>query len=112
MKIKTAPLHTTELVKALRSLARPAQAEKGLITWALYLDANDPNTVCFEEVWDSREELEKQICSRRYTQLLGLLESAEEQPTLEFRFISQVRGLDYVAELRSEGTDRAEIQTN
>ncbi len=103
MKIKTAPLRTADLVKALRSLARPAQAEKGLVAWALYLDANDANTVCFEEVWESREDLEKQLVSTRYTHLLGLMESAEEQPTLEFRFITEVRGLEYVAEVRGDG---------
>ncbi len=107
LKIKTAPLRTAELVKALRSLARPAQAENGLVSWGLYLDANDANTVCFEEVWQSREDLEKQICLPRYTHLLGLMESAEEQPTLEFRFISEVRGLDYVAEVRGERTGEA-----
>ena len=99
--MKTAPRKTAELVAALRALTRRALAEKGLISCTSYLGADDANTVCYEEQWKSREDLEEQIRSSRYTQLLSLMESATEQPLLEFRFISETRGLEYVADVRA-----------
>jgi quinol monooxygenase YgiN len=102
LRIKTTPRKTAELVAALRSLSRPARAEKGLISCTSYLLADDANTVCYEERWESREDLEEQIRSPRYKHLLALMESATEQPLLEFRFISETRGLEYVAAVRGE----------
>ncbi len=103
LRIKTTPRKTAELVAALRALNRPVRAEKGLVSCASYLAADDTSTVCYEERWESREDLEAQIRSPRYKHLLALMETATEPPLLEFRFISETRGLEYVAAIRGEG---------
>jgi quinol monooxygenase YgiN len=100
--MKSSPERTGELIQALRSLMRPARAEKGFISCRLYLEADDANTIRYEERWDAREDLEEQVRSPRYTRLLALMESASEQPSLEFHFVSETRGLDYVASVRGE----------
>jgi len=100
--MKTTPRKTVELVAALRSLNRRVLAERGLVSSASYLLADDASTVCYEERWESRQDLEDQIRSPRYKHLLALMETATEPPLLEFRFISETRGLEYVAAVRGE----------
>ena len=50
-----------------------------------------------------------------FTRLLELLESAPEAPSLQFDFVTETRGLDYVEEVRnadaSLGTDRKSLRT-
>jgi quinol monooxygenase YgiN len=103
LRLKSPAPRTAEVLQALRSLIRPARAEKGFITSQLYIEADDANTIRFEERWQTREDFEEQMRSSRYTRLLALMESAQEQPSLEFHFVSETRGLEYVAAVRGEG---------
>lgn len=98
--MKSAPLRTADMVKALRMLLRAARAEKGFISGRLCLEADDPDAVLYKERWQTREDFEEQLRSSRYTRLLALMESASEQPSLEFHFVSETRGLEYVAAVR------------
>jgi quinol monooxygenase YgiN len=102
LRIKTSAIRTTELIQALRSLMRPARAEKGFLASQISLDVDDANAVRYEEQWESEEDLENQVRSSRYTRLLALMESASERPALEFHFVSETRGLEYVAAVRGE----------
>lgn len=52
------------------------------------------------EEWLNAEGLERRVASLNFRGLLGLLETAIEPPTLEFREVIRTRGLDYVASLR------------
>jgi quinol monooxygenase YgiN len=101
--MKTAPLRTAEMVQALRVVLRAARAEKGFIDGGLSLEADAPDTIRYEERWQAEEDFEDQLRSPRYARLLALMESALEHPGLEFHFISQTRGLEYVAAVRGEG---------
>ena len=100
LQLRSVPQRTPEVIQALRSLMRSARAEKGLIACRLYLDADDSQSLCYEERWQTSRYLEQQVRSPRYTRLLALMESASEQPSLEFHFVSETRGLDYVASIR------------
>lgn len=91
-----------EMLQAMRSLMRTARSEKGFVNCRLYVDAEDSNVLCYEERWQTRQDCEAQVRSTRFTGLLALMESASEQPTLEFHFILETRGLDYVAAVRDE----------
>lgn len=81
---------------------RPARAEKGFLSSQIALDVDDASALRYEERWESDEDLESQIRSPRYTRLLALMESASERPSLEFHFIAETRGLEYVAAVRGE----------
>ncbi len=98
--MKSSPLRAGELIQALHSLIRQARAEKGFITCQLCLEADNANTICYEERWETQKDFEEQARSPRYFQLLALMESATEPPLLEFHFVSETRGLDYLASLR------------
>lgn len=100
LRLKSSSVRTTELVQGLRLLLRSARAEKGFVSSRLSSDLDDCDVVQYEERWSSRQDLEDQVRSSRYTRLLALMESASEQPTLEFHFVSETRGLDFVAAVR------------
>ena len=70
----------------------------------MYRDLDEQNAVCYTEDWSSTEALEANIRSDRFSSLLALMETAAEPPTLEFRLVDDLRGLDYVAEVRGEQT--------
>ncbi len=110
LQMKSSPARQLATLQALRSLMRAARAERGFIACELYQAADAENVIRYEEQWQSREELEDQLRSPRYTQLLALMESASERPSLTFLFVSETRGLEYVAAVRNpEGNERLTV---
>lgn len=107
LRMSSRPQRAVELLQAFRSLMRPAHAEKGFIACRVCFEADDPNTVCYEERWETREDFERQVRSPRYTRIMALMEYAAEQPTLEMHFVSQTKGLDYIAAVRKEKASEA-----
>lgn len=105
LRMRSPQLETADLLKALRSLMRSARAEKGFVLCRLCLDADDANTISYEERWQTRADFEAQLRSDRYTRLLTLMESAAEAPSLEFNCISESRGLDYIEAVRAGHRD-------
>jgi len=101
LKIKVSPNRMNDLVQALKSLTVSARAEHGLIGCTLYQEVGDETALRFIEDWQTEDDLENQIRSNRYTQLLALMETAAELPSLEFRTVAQTRGLDYLQAVRS-----------
>jgi quinol monooxygenase YgiN len=95
-------LHDT--VQAIRALMLPAQLERGCTRAQLYSEVGAPGAICYMEEWSDAADLVKQVRSSRFTRMLALVETAVEQPVVEFRFVSDVRGLDYIAAVRSEAS--------
>ncbi|HZW37562.1 MAG TPA: hypothetical protein VFF01_11510 [Candidatus Deferrimicrobiaceae bacterium] len=88
------------MLKALSSLALLARLNPGCLDCRLSLNANHPRSFFYVEDWASTEDLEREIRSDRFNRLLSILETAPEPPVLEFRFVSETRGLEYVGEVR------------
>jgi len=102
LRMKSFADRTAELIQALRAVMRPARAENGFLSSQISVDVDDANAIRYEERWRSKKDIETQVRSPRYTHLLALMESASEQPSLEFHFVSETRGLEYVASARSQ----------
>jgi hypothetical protein len=47
--------------------------------------------------------MRQRVRSDRFTSLLGVVESAQD-PQVQFDFVTQTRGLDYVEEARTDAT--------
>jgi quinol monooxygenase YgiN len=84
-----------ELLKALRSVLRPAVQARGCGFAQIYREANDSQRLEYLEEWDDPEELRQQLKSERFVHLLELLENAAERPVVEFRIITEKYGLEY-----------------
>lgn len=87
---------TAGLVDGLRSVMLPARLERGFVSNRLYQETDSPQSLCYIEEWDSLMHMNMQICSRRFSSLLALMETVPQPPLLEIRSISEVRGLEYV----------------
>ena len=64
-------------------------------------DVENPTVLCYTEDWPTRESLDREIRSIRFTHLLEVMESSVDVPVLEFRFFSEIRGLEYAEEERA-----------
>ncbi len=90
-----------DLVEALRSVTRPARLDREcLAAWVLQ-DVDVPEALCYVEEWRSEAAAVRRVGSAEFGQLLGLMEAAPSPPSLEFRFVSRTRGLDFVEDVRS-----------
>ena len=91
-----------QLVHALRFLALPTSFEPGCLGCRVSTDESDESLVRYEEEWATEAALRLHVRSERFTQILEVLESVPEAPRVQFDFVSQTRGLDYVEEVRKK----------
>jgi quinol monooxygenase YgiN len=88
------------MIQTLRSLMLLVEAAPGLIACRLFVDAGDRNAICYVEEWQTPEELNRQIRSSHYAQLLSVMEEAAEPPVLRVSWVSDVKGLEYLEAVR------------
>jgi quinol monooxygenase YgiN len=93
---------TQQLLQALRFLALPTSFEPGCLGCRVLPEPDDESVVRYEEEWATEDALRLHVRSERFTQLLEVLESVPEAPRVQFDFVSQTRGLDYVEEVRGK----------
>ena len=106
---------TQQLVHALRFLASPTSLEPGCLGCRVWTEDSDASFVRYEEVWATEEAMRLRVRSEGFTRVLEVLESAPKAPSVQFDFVTETRGLDYVEEVRkmdgSLGTDRKSLRT-
>ena len=96
------------MVDALRSVMLPARLERGC-TWAQILrDIDAADSIDYFEEWQSAEDMKARIRSESFGRLLSLMEAAPSAPSIEFRDVSGVHGLEYVAAVRQPSQIAAE----
>ena len=96
LTIKTDLRHVGQVLRAFRGVSLLAQAEPGLISARLLLDSGQPAIVCYIEEKRVAADLDGQIRSSRYRQLLGLMEEAIEPPELRLNWVTETKGLEYL----------------
>jgi len=100
------------MVDALRSVMLPARLERGCTRAQILRDVDAADSVDYVEEWQSPEDLQERIRSASFSRLLSLMEAAPSAPSIEFRDVGGVHGLEYVAAIRqpspipSEGHER------
>ena len=102
LKLKVAPGKASDVIRALRTVMLAAQSNRGWMRAQAYRDLGDPGTLYYLEEWLTAEDAAREVRSARFSRLLELMEAAAEPPELRFQFITEVRGLDYVAEVRGD----------
>ena len=91
-----------QLVDALQFLALPTSFEPGCLGCRVLTADHDASVVRYEEEWATEEAMRRRVRSERFTRFLEVLESASEAPFVQFDFVTEVRGLDYVEEMRQQ----------
>lgn len=96
--LKASARESSHVLEAFRYLILATRLEPGCggcSTWA------DPDgSVHYTEEWRTEEDMRHRVLSEKFVQLLAILESSDEQPLVQFDFVTRTRGLDYVTEAR------------
>ena len=90
--------YAQDLVEAFRFLMVSTRLDRGCLGCSVWTEPD--SSVHYVEEWSSEEDIRRRVGSDRFTSVLALLESAREPPQVKFDFVSNTRGLDYVAEVR------------
>ena len=89
-----------QLVEALRLMKRQAHGRRGCSDASVAADIDDAGVLWYSEEWEDLEDLEGYMRTNAFARMLALLEAAVQPPLMEFRVISETRGLEYVAAVR------------
>lgn len=98
--LRAPPNQTRNLTAALKALAKSALTLQGCMNVEVYKNLAQPHYLCYDEVWESEQELRQMIASHHFSQLAALMELSCEPPSCEFRFISQTYGLGFAEQVR------------
>lgn len=90
----------SQILALLRARAELVRARDGCLKSDVYQDAGDQGALVYLEVWRDEPSASEHLRSPDYDLLLALMEASEEPPLLEFFFVSETRGVSWVAELR------------
>jgi quinol monooxygenase YgiN len=90
-----------DVLTALRYLIGNTRLERGCLSCSAWADAN--TIVHYEEEWETEADARRHVRTSGFTSLLVVMETAQEPPLVRFEFVTKVRGLDYVAEVRDNG---------
>jgi quinol monooxygenase YgiN len=92
--------YVQDLLEALRFLMSATRLESGCQGCSVWVDPD--MTVHYVEEWETEADMRQRVRSSKFTSLLGVIESAQEQPRVQFDFVTSTRGLDYVTQVRSD----------
>jgi quinol monooxygenase YgiN len=98
MAVNAGSSRAQELLGTFRFLMLGTRLEPGCLGCSAWVDPDA--TVRYIEEWSTEADMRRRVLSDRFTSLLSVFESAHEPPRLQFYFVEQTRGLDYVAEVR------------
>jgi quinol monooxygenase YgiN len=100
VRLTAASGRAQHLLEALHARKRQCLVSGDCSSAHIAADVDGANVFWYVEDWPDVAALERELSTERFTQLLALLETSVTIPTMEFRFVSAVRGLDYVSEVR------------
>jgi len=90
-----------EAMRIVRSLLGPTGAAPGCTSCGFYTDAQNENTLCYVEDWDTEEDLQRHILSDDYRKFLALIDLSSEPPDLKFHVVAETFGIEYLSRVRS-----------
>ncbi len=88
------------MIQALRTLMLTLPAAPGFVSSRLCQDVDDANTICYVEEWYSSDDLNRQIRSSHYEQLLELMEKAAMPPDFRLNWVTAIKGLEYLKDVK------------
>ena len=91
-----------QLIDALHSLMRYTRGHLGCLGASIAANVDEANAFCYREDWRDAQALEEELLTDRFSQLLALMETSVKPPVLEFRFVTETRGLEYVTAVRAK----------
>ena len=93
----SSPRGAEDLVEGLQFQVPRTRLEPGCVRCIAWLDPD--SAVQYIEDWATEADFRRRALSDNFTLLLAVVESAKDS-SVQFDFVTQTRGLDYVMELR------------
>jgi hypothetical protein len=95
------PRGTESLIEGLRYQMASTELERGCLGCGAWTAVD--YTVHYFEDWESESAVRRRVLSDRFTSLLAVVESASKAH-VQFDFVTDTRGLEYVFEVREQAT--------
>ncbi|UCF78534.1 MAG: antibiotic biosynthesis monooxygenase [Candidatus Eiseniibacteriota bacterium] len=93
-----------QVARYFRALVGPTSAAPGCVRCTACRGLMEPRQFFLRVEWSTREDLEAYMRSNSFGSLLNLLDLAYKSPRVSFETVTEVKGLEYVAEVRSTAT--------
>lgn len=90
-----------ESKKILMSLAIRTRVEPGCISCNIYQCVEDKNVLMIDQLWQSKEDLERHLRSDDYFKVLLIVDTALETPEIRFDTIKSSTGFETIEKARS-----------
>lgn len=88
------------VLDALKSFSQFTEISSGCICCKINRDVINHDTILYLEEWQNREDLERHIQSRKYRELLEIIEQSMGKPEINFLTVSKIEGLELIQKLR------------
>ena len=95
-----------ELSLTLLSMMERATGEKGCLAYEVFCDIEGKPVFHLIEDWETREDLERHICSDSFSVLLGAKSLLTEHLAIKIHTVSHSEGVEVVNFLRGKETSK------
>ena len=100
-RITVSSANRSELFQTLITLVPPVQSEKGCLSYHLYLDSADSNSVMLVEEWEAEADWENHLRSKESAVFLGAIRVLCGPASFDFKLLSYVAGVEAIAAARA-----------
>ena len=89
-----------EMIDVFWLIIGPIRAQPGCLSCGLFQEIGNGDQLLYMEAWETKEQLERHMRSGRYERVLAVMDASVQQPVLQYRTISAVKGLEYLEAVR------------
>ena len=93
------PERRRDLLETMRGMLEPARVERGCLSYRLYQDVEDRNTLVLVEEWETQKDIENHIRTDNQRRLLALMDLLSEPPELRFNTVSHTAGMELIEDV-------------
>ena len=90
-----------EALRILRSMADQCKVQSGCLGCHIYGDIQEDNVLIFEEMWRNEKDLIQHLQSKKYHDVLLVMEMALKHPEVRFNTVSTSTGMETIEKARS-----------
>jgi quinol monooxygenase YgiN len=99
------PKKHKEVTQTLLSIIEPMGKEKGCLNSGVFCDMEDENSYSLIEEWETREDLDRHIVSKKFSVLLGVESLLNGPLEIQIHTVSHSEGMEAVNATRKKGPD-------
>ena len=96
LQLKAAPEKRLNIIKTIHAMIGPTKAQSGCLHCELFSSTQNDDKLILLEKWESQGTLNQHIKSEEFRKVLAAMDTAYEQPELNFYEIDSLAGMDLV----------------